>query len=94
VTFALPDLRSRVPMHLGNGFVQGEVSGTEAVTLGIAEIPPHTHRVQVGSAATTVSPETAIFAGSKPRFAPVCSARRLCPGFPRNGWPVIRQSTS
>jgi microcystin-dependent protein len=42
-TFALPNLQSRVPMHVGNGFVQGEQSGVEAVTLLINELPPHSH---------------------------------------------------
>ncbi len=75
VTFALPDLRSRVPMHLGNGFVQGEVSGSETVTLNNAQIPPHNHRIQVGSAAgTSNSPASAVYAGSSlasPQYAPV-----------------------
>ena len=66
-TFALPDLQSRVPMHVGNGFVQGQVSGTEVVTLVNSEIPPHAHQVRVGSAAaTTNSPTAALFAGSSP----------------------------
>ena len=42
-TFALPDLRSRVPIHQGNGFVIGEASGTETVTLSTQQIPNHTH---------------------------------------------------
>jgi microcystin-dependent protein len=42
-TFALPDLRGRVPIHLGNGFVQGQSGGTEAVTLTSQQIPIHAH---------------------------------------------------
>jgi microcystin-dependent protein len=42
-TFALPDLRGRVPIHLGNGHTQGERAGQEAHTLSIAELPTHTH---------------------------------------------------
>ncbi|HEY3762544.1 MAG TPA: tail fiber protein [Verrucomicrobiae bacterium] len=42
-TFALPDLRSRVPIHQGNGFVLGQNAGTELVTLLTTQIPSHTH---------------------------------------------------
>ena len=42
-TFALPNLQSRVPMHVGNGFVQGEQAGVEAVTLLLTELAPHNH---------------------------------------------------
>jgi microcystin-dependent protein len=47
-TFALPDLRGRLPMGQGNGRgltprTIGEVGGEEAHTLSIAETPAHTH---------------------------------------------------
>jgi microcystin-dependent protein len=42
-TFALPDLRGHVPIHMGNGHTQGERAGQEAHTLSIAELPTHTH---------------------------------------------------
>ena len=42
-TFALPDLRGRVPIHQGNGFTLAETGGVETVTLTIAQIPAHTH---------------------------------------------------
>jgi microcystin-dependent protein len=43
VTFGLPDLRGRVPMHMGSGHTLGEVGGQQAVTLSISQIPTHTH---------------------------------------------------
>lgn len=46
VTFALPDLRGRVPLHFGNGFTQGERAGEENHTLILSEIPLHTHLAQ------------------------------------------------
>jgi microcystin-dependent protein len=49
-TFALPDLRSRIPMHMGNGHTEGELSGEEAHTLSVSEIPGHTHSVACSSA--------------------------------------------
>jgi microcystin-dependent protein len=53
-TFALPDLRGRLPIHQGNGFVLGEITGTETVTLLSPQIPPHSHAL-VGSTAAAVS---------------------------------------
>ncbi len=43
VNFALPDLRGRVPIHVGSGHTLGEKAGEQAHTLSIAEIPTHTH---------------------------------------------------
>jgi microcystin-dependent protein len=48
-TFALPDLRSRVPMHQGNGHVLGEKAGTETVTLTTNHLPAHNHLPQADS---------------------------------------------
>lgn len=45
-TFALPDLRGCVPMHLGNGHLQGEKAGEQAHTLTISELPTHAHPAQ------------------------------------------------
>jgi microcystin-dependent protein len=42
-TFALPDLRGRLPMHQGNGFILAETGGVEEVTLTVQQIPSHTH---------------------------------------------------
>ena len=42
-TFALPDLRGRLPIHQGNGFVMAEKGGAGEVTLTINQIPLHTH---------------------------------------------------
>jgi len=42
-TFALPDLRGRVPIHFGNGFALAETGGAETVTLTTSQIPSHSH---------------------------------------------------
>ena len=42
-TFALPDLRGRLPMHQGNGFQLAETGGAEQITLTVQQIPVHTH---------------------------------------------------
>src|SRR5579859_6135805 len=44
-TFALPDLRGRLPVHFGNGFTLAETGGVEEVTLTVAQIPAHNHAV-------------------------------------------------
>ena len=43
VNFSLPDLRSRTPMHVGEGHTLGEKGGEQAHTLSIAELPTHVH---------------------------------------------------
>jgi microcystin-dependent protein len=42
-TFALPNLQSRVPIHVGPGFVLGQAAGVESVTLTTNQIPAHSH---------------------------------------------------
>jgi microcystin-dependent protein len=57
-TFALPNLSSRVPMHVGSNFQLAQTGGEEAVTLTTNQIPIHTHAAtcvagtNTGSAAT------------------------------------------
>jgi microcystin-dependent protein len=43
LTFALPDLRGRAPVHQGNGYVIGNKGGSETVTLTTNQMPAHTH---------------------------------------------------
>jgi microcystin-dependent protein len=42
-TFALPDLRGRLPLHQGNGFILAETGGAEEITLTVQQIPAHNH---------------------------------------------------
>jgi microcystin-dependent protein len=60
-TFNLPDLRGRVPIHQGAGYVLGQSGGAETVTVTAAEAPVHTHNWAVvtsaGSADTEKLPE-------------------------------------
>lgn len=42
-TFALPDLRGRLPLHQGNSHTLAETGGAEEVTLSINQIPSHSH---------------------------------------------------
>jgi microcystin-dependent protein len=42
-TFALPDLRGRIPIHQGNNFILAETGGAEEITLTVQQIPAHSH---------------------------------------------------
>ena len=72
-TFALPDLRGRIPAHTGNGpglapVVQGEMMGTDSTTLLSSNLPRHTHQLfGTSSAPDNASPNNALvptFAGT------------------------------
>ena len=52
VNFALPDLRARVPIHVGSGHTLGERGGEQAHTLSISELPEHTHVANASSNST------------------------------------------
>jgi microcystin-dependent protein len=54
VDFALPDLRGRVPIHMGSGHTLGERAGEEAHTLSLNELPLHTHVLNATSTAGTL----------------------------------------
>lgn len=55
--FALPDLRGRVPMHMGPNNTIGENQGTEEVTLAERNLPRHSHRaIADGAAGTSADP--------------------------------------
>jgi microcystin-dependent protein len=56
VNFALPDLRGRVPIHVGGGHILGERGGEQSHTLSISEMPQHIHSLN----ATTVGASQAV----------------------------------
>lgn len=73
-TFALPDLRGRVPVHAGQGpglstYPLGSSGGSETVTLTNAQMPNHNHDIiAFGKAGNTNDPIDAVMAniGSSP----------------------------
>ena len=64
-TFALPDLRGRLPLHQGGGFTLAETGGVESVTLTVQQIPIHTHALLASTAAGAVNnPANQVIAAS------------------------------
>ena len=64
-TFALPDLRGRVPIGSAPRVPAGQRSGEEAHTLATTELPGHHHAVQVSAAAgTTTHPNDGVLAAA------------------------------
>lgn len=62
-TFALPDLRGRVPIHQGNGFILAETGGAEEITLTVQQIPLHSHVPLANSGnASSTDPENNFWA--------------------------------
>lgn len=65
-TFALPDLRGRVPIHQGNNFILAETGGAEQITLTANQIPAHTHSTRANSGNATSSDPTNNFLAAQP----------------------------
>jgi microcystin-dependent protein len=67
-TFALPDFRGRIPLHVGNGHIQGETGGEDAHTLTISEMAAHSHFVNAdGTQPSSNAPsQTSYLANSSP----------------------------
>jgi microcystin-dependent protein len=60
--FALPNLSCRIPIHQGPGFIIGQMSGVESVTLNINQIPQHTHApVASNVAADSTNPSASVW---------------------------------
>jgi microcystin-dependent protein len=60
-TFALPNLQGRIPVHIGNGFTQGEAGGETAHTINISEMPAHSHVPAFGGAANSKTPAASMW---------------------------------
>jgi microcystin-dependent protein len=64
-TFALPDLRGRLPLHQGGGFTLAESGGAEQITLTVNQIPVHNHAfLASNNIATQPSPSGNLLAQS------------------------------
>ena len=70
-TFTLPDLRGRVPVHMGQGagtsnYSIGQVGGAETVTLLTGQMPAHTHGLQVVNGSPTTNAPSAAYLAQGP----------------------------
>ena len=69
-TFALPDLRGRVPIHVSPSLPLGAKAGEATHTLTVNEMPQHTHQVNGSSnPAGATSPEGNVWANNKDLYA-------------------------
>ncbi len=87
-TFALPNLQGRVPLHIGPGFPEGQVSGEESHTVSTVEMPAHTHTLSgstnAGDAVTPVgsvlaAPASPLYAASSALTAVGQAAASITP---------------
>jgi len=62
--FALPNIRGRLPIHMGNGHNLGEAAGSTSVTVNIQQLPTHLHTLNATAAAGAVANPTGNFFGA------------------------------
>jgi microcystin-dependent protein len=82
VNFALPDLRARVPIHVGSGHTLGERAGEQAHTLSIQELPGHAHLAQASNTTGDAPVPVGNVLASNPsaRYGPAANLVALNPG--------------
>jgi microcystin-dependent protein len=85
-TFALPDLRGRTPLHVGQGLILGQKGGEEAHTVTQSEMPQHLHRANATTnAATLDSPANNVLAELNVNaYGPANSLVAMNPGIVTN----------
>lgn len=75
-TFALPNLQSRIPIHMGTGtsgtnYQLAQAAGVESVTLTVQQIPSHTHPFLVsGDSGSSSNPGGAMLATGITAYRP------------------------
>lgn len=80
VNFGLPDLRGRVPIHVGSSHTLGERGGEQAHTLSISEIPTHPHMLNGSSTpAETNNPAGGYLATTSNTYTQASSLTSLAP---------------
>ncbi|MGH3149794.1 MAG: phage tail protein [Streptosporangiaceae bacterium] len=80
ITFGLPNLQGRTPMHVGNGIVLGEMGGETTHTLNISEVTTHNHQAN-GTNTTGDSPIPAsnYLGGAANFYAPLANTTSINP---------------
>ena len=78
--FALPNLRGRTAIHMGNGHTLGEAAGSTAVTVNIQQLPTHLHAEQANSAnASSANPTNNVMAASNNLYTTPAQLTPLAP---------------
>lgn len=83
-TFALPDLRSRIPIHMGTDpgastFVLGQAAGVESVALTVNNLPQHSHAVAGSSTGGSNNPSGNAYGGGQSLFSSAAPSVALSP---------------
>jgi len=73
-TFALPDLRGRLPLHQGNGFILAETGGAEEITLTVNQIPAHSHPMLASTSTANDANASANLVSQPSSFFPYINA--------------------
>jgi microcystin-dependent protein len=84
-TFALPDLRGRIPLHQGNGFILAETGGAEEITLTVQQIPAHSHPMVASTNNATAASAGGNVLAQTPSYTPYIA---LPPNSPLNAQSV------
>jgi microcystin-dependent protein len=80
VNFALPDVRGKTPIGVGNGHTLGEAAGSPSVTLTISQLPQHLHVAQASNAsADTISAPGNMLGATSSRYTGPTSLTTLHP---------------
>ena len=79
VNFALPDVRGRVPIHVGSGHTLGEKAGQENHTLTSQENATHNHLVNVVNSNASAGPAGNFFAAANAAYHQAPSNTSLAP---------------
>ena len=79
-TFALPNLRGRVPIHMGSGHTLGEAAGSTSVTVNLQQLPTHLHTLQATDAnANQPIPSSALPASANNAYTPPAALTTMNP---------------
>ena len=79
-TFALPDFRGRIPIHMGDGFLLGQAGGQEVHTVTMSEMPAHNHSVGASNnVGNSNVPTNNIFAASNVAYYQTAANSTLLP---------------
>ena len=73
-TFALPDMRGRIPIHMGNGFILAETGGAEEITLTVSQIPAHNHAFLASNNNATTTNASGNVPATTPNYTPYIAA--------------------